>query len=80
MRAVFRYVGWQEDGVLTEIGRDWVMDRITRADWDARALKLARTAAFLTRLRTLGFGEITLTVGRPAAVPRPQATPSVDTS
>lgn len=63
MRAVFRHVGWQEDGVLTEIGRDWVMDRITRADQGARALKLARTAAFLTRLRSLGFGEITLTVG-----------------
>ena len=38
MRAVFRHVGWQEDGVLTEIGRDWVMYRITRADWDAGAL------------------------------------------
>jgi RimJ/RimL family protein N-acetyltransferase len=36
MRAVFRHVGWHEDGVLTEIGRDWVMYRITRADWEAR--------------------------------------------
>lgn len=36
MRAVFRHVGWQEDGMLTEIGRDWVVYRITRADWEAR--------------------------------------------
>ena len=36
MRAVFGHVGWHEDGVLTEIGRDWVMYRITRADWEQR--------------------------------------------
>jgi RimJ/RimL family protein N-acetyltransferase len=33
MRAVFRRVGWQESGTLTEIGRDWLMYRITRQQW-----------------------------------------------
>jgi RimJ/RimL family protein N-acetyltransferase len=33
MRAVFRRVGWQEDGTVTEIGREWVMYRITRQQW-----------------------------------------------
>jgi RimJ/RimL family protein N-acetyltransferase len=36
MRAVFRHVGWREDGTLTEAGRDWLMYRITRAQWQAR--------------------------------------------
>jgi RimJ/RimL family protein N-acetyltransferase len=35
MRAVFRHVGWQEDGTLTEVGRDWLMYRITRQQWQA---------------------------------------------
>jgi RimJ/RimL family protein N-acetyltransferase len=35
MRAVFRRVGWREDGTVTEIGRDWVMYRITRQQWQA---------------------------------------------
>jgi hypothetical protein len=35
MRAVFRRVGWQEDGTATEIGRDWLMYRITRQQWQA---------------------------------------------
>lgn len=50
MRAVFRHVGWHEDGVLTDAGREWVMYRITRADWAAsRALpdyRVNRNAAF----------------------------------
>ncbi len=33
MRAVFRRVGWREDGTITEIGRDWIMYRITRRQW-----------------------------------------------
>lgn len=35
MRAVFRRLGWLEDGTVTEIGRDWVMYRITRQRWQA---------------------------------------------
>jgi hypothetical protein len=35
MRAVFRHVGWREDGTLTEAGRDWLMYRITRPQWQA---------------------------------------------
>ncbi|HEX4833557.1 MAG TPA: GNAT family protein [Trebonia sp.] len=35
MRSVFGHVGWHEDGIITEIGRDWVMYRMTRADWEA---------------------------------------------
>ena len=33
MRAVFRRVGWQERGTVTEIGRDWLMYRISRQEW-----------------------------------------------
>jgi RimJ/RimL family protein N-acetyltransferase len=33
MSAVFRRVGWREDGTVTEIGRDWLMYRITRREW-----------------------------------------------
>jgi len=36
MRAVFERVGWTYVGSLTEFGRDWVMYRITRAQWTAR--------------------------------------------
>jgi RimJ/RimL family protein N-acetyltransferase len=35
MRAVFRRIGWHEDGMLPEIGRDWLMYRITRQQWQA---------------------------------------------
>jgi hypothetical protein len=35
MRAVFRRVGWREDGMVTEIGRAWLMYRITRQQWQA---------------------------------------------
>jgi RimJ/RimL family protein N-acetyltransferase len=35
MRAVFRRVGWREDGTVTEVGRDWLMYRITRPQWQA---------------------------------------------
>jgi RimJ/RimL family protein N-acetyltransferase len=35
MRAVFRRVGWREDGTVTEIGREWLMYRITRQQWQA---------------------------------------------
>jgi hypothetical protein len=36
MRSVFGHVGWRADGTLTEIGRDWIMYRITRPQWQAR--------------------------------------------
>jgi RimJ/RimL family protein N-acetyltransferase len=35
MRAVFRRVGWREDETISEIGRDWLMYRITRQQWQA---------------------------------------------
>jgi RimJ/RimL family protein N-acetyltransferase len=36
MRAVFGHVGWSQAGTLTEYGREWVMYRITRQEWQAR--------------------------------------------
>ena len=36
MRTVFRKVGWMPAGSLTELGREWVMYRITRREWEAR--------------------------------------------
>jgi len=36
MRTVFERVGWAYVGSLTEFGRDWVMYRITREQWQAR--------------------------------------------
>jgi RimJ/RimL family protein N-acetyltransferase len=36
MRAVFGHVGWSQAGMVTELGRDWVMYRITRQEWQAR--------------------------------------------
>ena len=33
MRAVFRHAGWTEDGMMTELGREWVYYRITRPQW-----------------------------------------------
>ncbi len=35
MRAVFRRGGWREDGTVTGIGREWLMYRITRQQWQA---------------------------------------------
>lgn len=35
MRTVFDRVGWRLAGPLTEFGREWVMYRITRAQWQA---------------------------------------------
>jgi RimJ/RimL family protein N-acetyltransferase len=35
MRTVFRKVGWMPAGSLTELGREWVMYRITRPEWEA---------------------------------------------
>jgi RimJ/RimL family protein N-acetyltransferase len=36
MRAVFGHVGWSLAGTVTEYGREWVMYRITRQEWEAR--------------------------------------------
>ena len=36
MRAVFGHVGWSLAGSVTEEGREWVMYRITRQEWQAR--------------------------------------------
>ena len=36
MRAVFGHVGWSQAGTLTEHGREWVVYRITRQEWQAR--------------------------------------------
>jgi RimJ/RimL family protein N-acetyltransferase len=36
MQAVFRHVGWALAGSLTEYGREWVMFRITRQQWQAQ--------------------------------------------
>jgi len=36
MRTVFQRVGWRAAGSLTEFGREWVMYRITRREWEAR--------------------------------------------
>jgi RimJ/RimL family protein N-acetyltransferase len=35
MRTVFQKVGWMPVGSLTESGREWVMYRITRPEWEA---------------------------------------------
>ena len=35
MRAVFGHVGWSLAGTVTEHGREWVMYRITRQEWQA---------------------------------------------
>jgi RimJ/RimL family protein N-acetyltransferase len=36
MRAVFGHVGWSLAGTVTGHGREWVMYRITRQEWQAR--------------------------------------------
>jgi RimJ/RimL family protein N-acetyltransferase len=35
MRTVFQKAGWMPAGSLTELGREWVMYRITRREWEA---------------------------------------------
>jgi RimJ/RimL family protein N-acetyltransferase len=35
MRTVFQRVGWKTAGSLTESGREWVVYRITRREWEA---------------------------------------------
>jgi RimJ/RimL family protein N-acetyltransferase len=35
MRTVFQKVGWMPVGSLTELGREWIMYRITRREWEA---------------------------------------------
>jgi hypothetical protein len=35
MRTVFQRVGWSFVGPVTELGREWVMYRITRPQWSA---------------------------------------------
>jgi RimJ/RimL family protein N-acetyltransferase len=39
MRTVFQRVGWQLAGPLTELGREWVVYRITRPQWQATAAR-----------------------------------------
>ncbi len=36
MRTVFQRAGWELAGSLTEYGREWLMYRITRQQWQAR--------------------------------------------
>jgi RimJ/RimL family protein N-acetyltransferase len=36
MRSVFGHVGWREDGTLAESGQEWILYRITRAEWKNR--------------------------------------------
>ena len=36
MRAVFGHVGWSQADTVTELGREWVVYRITRQEWQAR--------------------------------------------
>lgn len=42
MRAVFDRVGWELVGPHVEVGREWVMYRITRIHWQERRARLAR--------------------------------------
>jgi RimJ/RimL family protein N-acetyltransferase len=36
MQAVFQRVGWEPTGSLVELGREWLVYRITRKQWQAR--------------------------------------------
>jgi RimJ/RimL family protein N-acetyltransferase len=36
MRTVFERIGWRPAGLLKEVGREWLMYRITRQQWKAR--------------------------------------------
>lgn len=33
MRAVLRHCGWTDTGLVTEVGREWVMYTLTRQQW-----------------------------------------------
>ena len=37
MRTVFQRVGWMPAGSLAEFGREWIMYRITRREWEAHS-------------------------------------------
>jgi RimJ/RimL family protein N-acetyltransferase len=50
MRAVFRNAGWKPVGSLTEPGREWVMYRMTRQEWEDSLQAWCRTATRLPRL------------------------------
>jgi RimJ/RimL family protein N-acetyltransferase len=41
MRTVFQRAGWQPAGSVTDYGREWIMYRITRPEWEARLRRLA---------------------------------------
>ena len=58
MRAVFGHVGWSLSGSVTEYGREWVMYRITRQEWQARVGGAARD----------GPGTMIVATGCPSAV------------
>jgi RimJ/RimL family protein N-acetyltransferase len=50
MRTVFRKAGWRAAGSLTELGREWVMYRMTRQEWEDSLQAWCRTATRLPRL------------------------------
>jgi RimJ/RimL family protein N-acetyltransferase len=50
MRTVFRKAGWRPAGSLTELGREWVMYRMTRREWEDSLQAWCRTATRLPRL------------------------------
>jgi RimJ/RimL family protein N-acetyltransferase len=50
MRTVFRKAGWKPAGSLTELGREWVMYRITRQEWEGSLQAWCRTVTRLPRL------------------------------
>lgn len=50
MRTVFRKAGWKPVGSRTEPGREWVMYRMTRQEWEDSLQAWCRTATRLPRL------------------------------
>jgi len=50
MRTVFRKAGWKPAGSLTELGREWVMYRITRQEREGSLQAWCRTVTRLPRL------------------------------
>jgi len=50
MRTVFRKAGWKPVGSLTEPGREWVMYRMTRQEWEESLRAWCRMATRLPRL------------------------------
>jgi RimJ/RimL family protein N-acetyltransferase len=50
MRTVFRKAGWRPVGSRTEPGREWVMYRMTRQEWEDSLQAWCRTATRLPRL------------------------------